>query len=99
MTDYYLTNAPEVYDYTYVETVKTASIPDNGKLYSRGPWRLIKVADVFRFTSYQLPRYASGLFQAYMPGSEGAEYLGLPATVDECLKQCSGKDNDDDKNS
>jgi hypothetical protein len=46
------TNAPEVYDYSYVRTVRFVS--DSSK------WRLIEVSDQDRFQRFQRPRYGSG---------------------------------------
>jgi len=58
---YYLTNAPEAYDYFYIRTLGTIEIlAPNQK-----PWRLIVSSDEMRMQSYQIPRYQSGLYQCY----------------------------------
>ena len=66
------TNAPESYDYWYVKTVDT--VKDRfGK-----DWRLIEVSDSYRFENFQIPRYGSGLRQAFTAkDKDSLEYLGL----------------------
>ena len=97
---FYFTNAPEAYDYWYVKTVKPTVVasndPKQGPKTGRACWRLIEVSDQERFDFYQLPRYGSGLYQAYEPGSEQANYLGLPATVAETMSASRLVDDWDD---
>ena len=81
MTHYFYTNADTAYDYWYVDTVKTV-VATNDKNQAHKPWRLVAVSDLDRFNNCQIPRYGSGLRQAFAPGSDAANYLGLPATVD-----------------
>jgi hypothetical protein len=54
MTALYWTNAPEEYDYSYVETVRF--LPEGSS------WRLIRATDHERFQGFQRPRYGSGLY-------------------------------------
>lgn len=49
------TNAPESYDYSYVETIGTLKV-------GKTEWRKIKVTDDYRFENFQTPRYNSGLY-------------------------------------
>lgn len=70
------TDAPEAYDYWYVETVEMRTLkPRVIKLNDRGvehwrlapvvvkgkTWRKVKVHDLNRFNNFQVPRYNSGL--------------------------------------
>lgn len=58
------TNAPRVYDYSYMEEISTEMI---GVVL----WRCLKVHDEFRYEFYQKPRYGSGLYQVI---EDHAEY-------------------------
>jgi hypothetical protein len=71
------TNAPEAYDYDYVETIGRGT-----DRYGK-PWRMILVTDLERFRNFQVPRYGSGLKQAYQFGSEDAKYLQLTVSSTE----------------
>jgi hypothetical protein len=75
MTRFY-TNAPDCYDYGYVQTLGPAKAGN-----CRGDWRLIEVSDLSRFESYQTPRYSSGMYIAVAVGSEDAAYFQLSAEV------------------
>jgi len=70
-TTLWYTNAPEAYDYPYVETVRYVS--DSSK------WRLIEVSDQKRFHGFQRPRYGSGLYVAVdaVRDKDFMERLGL----------------------
>ena len=56
MDSLWWTNAPEEYDYSYVQTVRY--LPEGSS------WRLIRVSDQERFKSFQRFRYGSGLYVA-----------------------------------
>ena len=99
----YLTNALEDYDCYYVTTLRVLPnqprpsdyLGDEShqveiKQHYRGQWRLIAVSDMYRFTAYQVPRYQSGLFQAYEQDSP--EYAAVMKTLrvtDEWLREAT----------
>ena len=72
MTERYYTNAPENYDYAYVETIESGL----RSIYNeRQTWRLIEVSDAKRFIHYQIPRYSSGRYVAVHVDHNDAPYL------------------------
>ena len=72
----YYTNAPNAYDYSYVETIESGLREGGGRSVWQ-PWRLISVSDAERFARYQLPRYNSGGYAALRADSKEAQCLEL----------------------
>lgn len=66
----FFTNAPEAYDYSYVETV--AHVPNSD-------FRLIRVSDLGRFEGFQKPRYASGFHIAFRTDDFEVDMYNLPS--------------------
>lgn len=76
MDERYYTNAPNAYDYSYVETIESG-LREGGRRSVWQPWRLISVSDAERFARYQLPRYNSGGYAALRADSKEAQCLEL----------------------
>lgn len=72
----FFTNAPESYDYNYVETIRFVQ-GDNPQGIGGSNWRLIEVTDLSRFNNFQRPRYGSGLYQVHTLDSDEAKRLRL----------------------
>ena len=70
MISLWYTNAPEEYDYSYVETVREVS----------PTWRLVRVSDQMRFENFQRPRYGSGLYVAVEAAPGHDNTLGVLAS-------------------
>jgi hypothetical protein len=64
----FVTNAHEDYDYWYVRSLSEFVIKGV-------TWRVIEVADMERFNTYQLGRYGSGMKVAYPYESQEAQDL------------------------
>jgi hypothetical protein len=71
---FWLTNAPDDYDYGYVKTVQELGTVTG----ERGKWRVIEDSDTEgRFEGYQKPRYQSGMYAVYPANGPDAKRMGV----------------------
>lgn len=86
-TRYFYTTAPRDYDYRCTEEIATGIQPTRPLRRDHDGFRLVAIHDDRggSFHEGQLPRYASGLHATWEVGSDDAEYLGLPSSVDQFL--------------
>lgn len=77
------TNAPEAYDYSYVETIHPEVAWLN--VGNARAIRAVRVTDEYRWENFQAPRYGSGLYLSWTPAElkENVE-AGLVEPATEC---------------
>jgi len=71
---FWITSAPDDYDYSYTKTVQEIGAVTG----ERGKWRVVESNDTEgRFENYQLPRYQSGMHATYPANGPDAKRMGI----------------------
>lgn len=71
---FWITSAPDDYDYSYTKTVQEIGAVKG----ERGKWRVVESNDTEgRFENYQLPRYQSGMHATYPANGPDAKRMGI----------------------